>query len=198
MLWKIDQFIFCEKSQSITAGNETVRLEPLLAEVLSYFCNHPDVIVSRDQLIEDVWQSRTISDNAVNRVIARLRKVLGDDTKLVRFIATYPKRGYRFIALVNKLDTDTVSISSDSFDAVVGLSFVFMAILLGGVLTLWTDVNQSPYTSEVSFLTRGGYQEILPAVSPGFTLPCLFRKETGQFEIDAQRSSKPADCPNRF
>ena len=102
MRWQIAQFIFCEQQQSLTLDDDVnpqvIQLEPMMVELLSYFCHHPDQIVSKDALIEHVWLGRIVSDNAVSRLVTKLRKVLGDDPKQPRFIATFPKKGYKFIA----------------------------------------------------------------------------------------------------
>lgn len=104
MRWKIRQFVFCEKNQTLSDDGSTVILEPLSVEVLAYFCRHPNVMISRDVLITEVWNSRIVTDNAVTRVITRLRKALADTPDSPRFILTFPKKGYKFVADVVLLD----------------------------------------------------------------------------------------------
>lgn len=100
--WKINHLLFCETELTLKDGEQITELAPRLAEVLSYFCRHPNVIVSRDELIEHVWNGQIVTDNAVNRIIAKLRKALGDDAKSAQYILTYPRKGYRFIAPVSE------------------------------------------------------------------------------------------------
>ncbi|MDO6426080.1 winged helix-turn-helix domain-containing protein [Thalassotalea sp. 1_MG-2023] len=104
MRWQIAHFIFCDQQQSLTDNKHTQQLEPMTVELLRYFCQHPDVIISKDELITNVWLGRIVSDNAVSKLITKLRKAFVDDVRRPQFIATFPKKGYKFIASVKLLD----------------------------------------------------------------------------------------------
>lgn len=106
MRWQIEQFLFCDQQQTLSNSEQVQQLEPMAVELLSYFCQHPDCIVSRDELINSVWLGRVVSDSAVNKVITKLRKNFDDDAKSPRFIATFPKKGYKFIAQVRAIETN--------------------------------------------------------------------------------------------
>jgi Tol biopolymer transport system component len=54
-------------------------------------------VVSRDELIQEVWQGTFVSDEVLTQSISELRKALGDDPRAPRFIATVPKRGYQLV-----------------------------------------------------------------------------------------------------
>ncbi len=103
MRWKIAHFTFCDQQQTLSTDSESQQLEPMMVELLSYFCQHPKQIIDKDRLIEQVWLGRIVSDNAVSRLITKLRKVLADDVRKPQFIATFPKKGYKFIADVSLL-----------------------------------------------------------------------------------------------
>lgn len=77
-----------------------VRLEPRVMDLLVYFARHAGEVVSKDEIIGAVWQGQFISDSALTRAVADLRKSLGDDARRPRFISTITKRGYRLIAPV--------------------------------------------------------------------------------------------------
>ncbi|WP_033080649.1 winged helix-turn-helix domain-containing protein [Colwellia psychrerythraea] len=104
MRWQIAQFVFCDQQQTLTSTNECVQLEPMMVALLSYFCQNTDLIVSKDLLIEQVWLGRIVSDNAVSKLITKLRKVFNDDARQPKFIATFPKKGYKFIANVKPIN----------------------------------------------------------------------------------------------
>jgi DNA-binding winged helix-turn-helix (wHTH) protein/Tol biopolymer transport system component len=103
MRWHIAQFIFCDQQQTLKSENGSLQLEPMMVELLGYFCKNANQIVSKEQLIEQVWLGRIVSDNTVSKLITKLRKVLNDDVRQPRFIATFPKKGYKFIADVKPL-----------------------------------------------------------------------------------------------
>tara|TARA_Y100001968_G_scaffold42797_1_gene32875 strand:+ start:1 stop:1977 length:1977 start_codon:yes stop_codon:yes gene_type:complete len=75
-----------------------------MVELLAYFCRHPNEIISVDQLIDQVWQGRVVTDNAVSRLITKLRRAFADDARQPKFIATFPKKGYKFVARVTTVN----------------------------------------------------------------------------------------------
>ena len=89
----------------LSRGEETVRLELKLMEVLVYLAERTGELVSKRELIDAVWKVEVISDGTLTRAIALLRKALGDEARNPRFIETIPKRGYRFIAPVEFVDS---------------------------------------------------------------------------------------------
>lgn len=104
MEWQLGPYRFCDDKHLLWRSDSCELLEPKQAEVLAYFCRHPGRLISRDEFIAEVWQGQIVTDNAVNRVIARLRKSLEDPAKGSAFIITLPKKGYRFIASVTPLN----------------------------------------------------------------------------------------------
>ena len=187
MRWQIEAFVFCEKQQTLSIEQEVLQLEPMVVELLAYFCRHTNQIISRDQLIEQVWGGRLITDNAVTKVINKLRKNLNDDPRKPRFIATLPKKGYKFIASASELVTENITdIASNKTSQVapaephtqiISISkekspFTRPLFFLGLiVLSVWitvliqTDKVHSPIT-QVKALTRSAGNETWPQVSP--------------------------------
>lgn len=107
MRWQIEHYVFCDHKLTLFDGEKAQLLEPMVGELLKFFCLHHHDIITRDELISGVWQGRVVTDNAVNRTITKLRKALTDDAKCPKFIATYPKKGYKFIADVVELKEQT-------------------------------------------------------------------------------------------
>lgn len=71
-------------------------------QVLTLLLERPGELVSREQLRQRLWPSGTFVDfeQGLNAAVKRLRYVLGDSSGTPRFVETLPRRGYRFIALV--------------------------------------------------------------------------------------------------
>jgi len=84
----------------IARPGEEVHLEPRVMELLVFLSGRPGQVVSKEEIIGAVWEGQFITDSALTRAIADLRKALGDDVRNPRFIATISKRGYRLIAPV--------------------------------------------------------------------------------------------------
>ncbi|MAD74229.1 MAG: hypothetical protein CML20_05435 [Rheinheimera sp.] len=80
----------------------TADLDNLGQKVVNYFIVHAGNLVTKDQLLADVWGIRDVSDGRVMRVIRAIRIALDDDSRQPTYIETIPKRGYRFIAPVSE------------------------------------------------------------------------------------------------
>jgi tetratricopeptide (TPR) repeat protein/DNA-binding winged helix-turn-helix (wHTH) protein len=84
------------------AGQE-LHLRRQTFQVLLYLLDQRHRLVSRDELIEQVWRGAAVTDDAVVQSIVDLRKAFGDDPRHPRFIKTVPKAGYCFIADVEEV-----------------------------------------------------------------------------------------------
>lgn len=73
-------------------------VEPKAFAVLLELLAHPGQLVARDALLDAVWGHRHVTPAVLNRVIAMLRKAIGDDADAPRCIETVHGLGYRFIA----------------------------------------------------------------------------------------------------
>ena len=94
----------------LSRGGAVERLEPKAVEVLLALARHAGQVMSRDQLIAEVWNGLAVTDDALTQSIIKLRKALGDTTREPAYIQTIPKRGYRLIAKVAWLgDGEAVS-----------------------------------------------------------------------------------------
>jgi TolB-like protein/DNA-binding winged helix-turn-helix (wHTH) protein/tetratricopeptide (TPR) repeat protein len=72
-------------------------------QVLQFLLEHPQEIVTREQLQQHIWPRNTFVDYelALKKAVVRIREVLGDSADSPRFIETIPRRGYRFIPPLN-------------------------------------------------------------------------------------------------
>ena len=71
-------------------------------QVLAVLLDHPGQLVTRDELMKQLWPSDTFVDfdRSLNKAVNRLREALEDSADHPRFIETVPRRGYRFIGPV--------------------------------------------------------------------------------------------------
>lgn len=100
MVYCFNEFILDTQAHTLMRGDERCVLEPLAFDVLVHFCEYPQQSISTASLYERHWPNVVVTANSLTRVIAQIRKTLGDDHRAPRFIETVPKTGYRFIAEV--------------------------------------------------------------------------------------------------
>lgn len=80
---------------TLRAGAEVRRLEPQAMDLLVGLAGRAGEVVSRQQLLDEVWGGRIVGDDALTGAVSQVRKALGDDARSPRFVETVPKRGYR-------------------------------------------------------------------------------------------------------
>lgn len=104
-VFRFDVFELDTRTGELRRRGVKVRLQgqPLL--VLAVLLERAGDLVTRDELREQIWPADTFVDfdHSLHNAIARLRDVLGDSPESPRYIETLPRRGYRFIASVEKL-----------------------------------------------------------------------------------------------
>ena len=86
----------------LTREGEAVTLTAKAFDTLLVLIRHRDHVVDKDQLVKLVWPDTFVSDDSLTHSVSVLRRVLGDDSAQPVYIATIPRRGYRFTAPVNE------------------------------------------------------------------------------------------------
>lgn len=85
-------------------AGETIQLEPKTFRLLIFLIANQGRLVEKEELLDTVWDGAHVTENALTREIAKLRKTLGDDSKSPKYVQTVHTRGYRFIAELRELD----------------------------------------------------------------------------------------------
>lgn len=88
------------KNFKVFKAGLAVHLEPKAIKALVFLIEHRGRLIEKSELLHAVWQDTFVTENAMTKVIAKLRKTLGDGIKEAKYIETVPTRGYRFIAEV--------------------------------------------------------------------------------------------------
>ena len=89
-------------TQELRDGSELVHVEPQVLAVLEYLIEHRDRVVTKMELLDEVWGDRFVSESALTSRIKSLRKACGDSGREQRVLRTVHGRGYRFVAEVQE------------------------------------------------------------------------------------------------
>ena len=90
----------------VRRAGQHLHVEPQVFEVVRYLVEHRDRMVPKEELLEQVWGTRFVSESALTSRIKAARRALGDDGREQRIIRTVHGRGYRFVAPLDA-DEDT-------------------------------------------------------------------------------------------
>jgi TolB-like protein/Flp pilus assembly protein TadD len=75
-----------------------IKLQPQAFVLLVFLIENRERVVTKDEIISQVWQARAVSDATLNTRINAIRRALGDSGEAQAVIKTFPRRGFRFIA----------------------------------------------------------------------------------------------------
>ena len=106
MIYAFDRFELDLATVELRADGKVVALEPQVFALLAMLVENRERMVSKDELIEKVWDGRVVSDAAVSTRVKTARQALGDDGKSQQFIKTVHGQGYRFTAKARALRRD--------------------------------------------------------------------------------------------
>ena len=173
--WRVDPV-----SGEISRNGGVAKLEFRTMRLLLFLAEHAGEIVSIDSLLNHVWDGVSVTSDSVYQSITTLRRLLGDDAKQPKYIATVPRRGYRLVATVEPWDNPTDPLeehlaSSPQTHPIpapyrrIGLiSFAVATLLLASILGGWLFMHRgrtsvaSSQASEANPLPQQRSVAVLP------------------------------------
>jgi TolB-like protein len=101
--FRFDEFEIDLGQQELRRSGQVVRIEPQVFELLVHLVRNSHRIISKEELIEAVWQGRVISETALSSCVSAARRAIGDSGKEQRRIRTASKRGFRFVGSLDDI-----------------------------------------------------------------------------------------------
>jgi TolB-like protein/DNA-binding winged helix-turn-helix (wHTH) protein len=114
---RFGDFLLDPKAGELRKAGHRIKLQPQPFKVLSILASRPGEAVTREEIQQQVWGSETFVDfeRGLNVCVQQIRAALGDDPDTPRFLETLPKRGYRFLASVERVEGTDTAAQSISF-----------------------------------------------------------------------------------
>ena len=100
MKYEVGGYVIDTTLYRISNGGAVVPVEPKVFVLLVYLLQHRDRVLSREELFQNVWDGRAVSDATLSNHVKIARKALGDNGDLQQTIQTIRGRGYQFVAPV--------------------------------------------------------------------------------------------------
>ena len=104
-------FVLDCSAGELRRAETAIDLRPKVYELLEFLVRHAGQLVSKEELLDAVWDDTNVSDGTLNRTVAELRHMLQDDPREPRLVETVARRGYRFIAPVTESSTPPSELS---------------------------------------------------------------------------------------
>ncbi len=93
-IYSFDEFRLDLTRGALFRGPDELKLRPKSFDVLKYLIENPGRLISKDELIESVWQGMAVTDDSLVQCLKDIRRALGDNSQQI--IKTVPRRGYIF------------------------------------------------------------------------------------------------------
>jgi len=102
LLYIFDNCVLDPDRRELRKNAAAIAMEPQAFDLLLHLVRHRDHVVSRDELIQQIWGGRIVSESALSTRINAVRTAIGDSGTEQRLIKTLPRKGVRFVGEVRE------------------------------------------------------------------------------------------------
>src|SRR6202050_3572920 len=110
---KFGEFQVDALARTLRREEEIVTLNRRAFDVLLYFVQNPGKVLTRDELLKNVWAEAFVDENSLAQSISVLRRALDEKPGDNSYIVTLPGRGYQFVTPVQVVTPENLSIVPD-------------------------------------------------------------------------------------
>ena len=97
-----EKYAFDTDRRELHRGADSVSIAPQVFDLLEYLIRNRERVVSKDDLINAIWNGRVVSDAALTTRLNVARRAIGDSGEEQRLIKTLPRKGFRFVGEVRE------------------------------------------------------------------------------------------------
>jgi TolB-like protein len=97
-----EEYAFDTDRRELYRRTEIVSIAPQVFDLLDYLIRNRERVVSKDDLINSIWNGRSVSDAALTTRLNVARSAIGDTGEEQRLIKTLPRKGFRFVGAVRE------------------------------------------------------------------------------------------------
>ena len=102
MRYLFEEYAFDTDRRELHRGADVVSVAPQVFDLLDYLIRNRERVVSKDDLINVIWNGRIVSDAALTTRLNVARSAIGDSGEEQRLIKTLPRKGFRFVGPVRE------------------------------------------------------------------------------------------------
>jgi DNA-binding winged helix-turn-helix (wHTH) protein/tetratricopeptide (TPR) repeat protein len=105
MVFAFESFELDSELYELRKNGAPTSVEPQVFDVILYLLRHRERVVSKQELFENIWKTRYVTESALTSRIKAARRALDDGGREQRLIGTVHGRGYRFLGRVEERDS---------------------------------------------------------------------------------------------
>lgn len=113
MIYRFGEFSIDTSLYELSCGDQVLRVEPLTFDLMVYLIEHRRRVVTRDELLDQLWPGKVVTDSALAARMKDARQAIGDSGERQQLIRTVRGRGYQFVA---ELDATIETPTDEIFD----------------------------------------------------------------------------------
>jgi DNA-binding winged helix-turn-helix (wHTH) protein/TolB-like protein/tetratricopeptide (TPR) repeat protein len=113
-IYRFADFTLDTSEHRLLRGREEIYLPPKTFETLLYLVERHGHLIKKNELLDTLWADAFVTENALTRCVKEVREALQDDAHQPRYIRTFPRVGYKFIAEVEEIP---IPVESEEFGA---------------------------------------------------------------------------------
>ena len=102
VIYKFNNFSLDTEQYRLCHSDKSVSIEPLAFDLLVYLIEHRDRVVTREELLDNLWEGKVVTHSALGGRLKVARQAVKDNGKKQAVIKTLHGRGYQFIAEVSE------------------------------------------------------------------------------------------------
>jgi DNA-binding winged helix-turn-helix (wHTH) protein/tetratricopeptide (TPR) repeat protein len=104
LVYKFEEFELNVERLELRRSGVLLKVDALVLRLLRCLARNAGRLVTKDELVDQVWETRVVADNAITVAVARLRKTLGRSRDQRQYVATLYRRGYRLECDVSAIE----------------------------------------------------------------------------------------------
>ncbi len=176
-VFRFDDVEVREREFTLIKAGKVLTVEPKAFRALLFLLHNPQRLISKEELLNAVWDDAAVTEGSLTRCISLLRSRLGDDINEPRYIATVPTVGYRFVCHVEVAEDSPATPNTVTADSIVEAirlgaransesimrsrwlpAFAIAGVLLAAFLLIawWHSSRSSPVVDSIAQLTDDG------------------------------------------
>ena len=111
MIYQFNKITLDTAQYRLSLAGKLISVEPQVFDLLAYLIKRNDRVVTREELLDNLWKGKVVTDSALGTRLRDARKAVGDSGSKQEVIKTIHGRGYQFVGTVTAINDESPKMS---------------------------------------------------------------------------------------